>query len=183
MFWKITLLVGVLRERGHHSVVPHWLNKLQEARCIKRNLSLPCTFYKQFNYLKLFSKVKNAVSRISYVCALSLFSVNLSLKRHARHYFQTIVLFRGTLRTNKHLLLKCEEHFNGVRNNFCFASCRANTNNERKTVQKCGEKIFRFITELCLLFLRPFLSPADNKCHVSFIVRPQKRKKQLVTEV
>lgn len=51
---------------------------------------------------------------------MNLFSANLSLKRQARHYFQTIVLFRETLRTNKHLHLKCKEHFNGIRNNFAL---------------------------------------------------------------
>lgn len=52
----------------------------------------------------------------------------------------------------------------------------------KKNSPKCGEKIFRFITDLCLLFFRPFLSPTDNKCHVSFIARPPKRK-HLFTEV
>lgn len=137
---------------------------------------MPCTFYKQFNYWKLCSKVKNAVSRVLCVCSLSLFSVNLSLKRHARHYFQTIVLFRETLRTNKYLHLEYEEHFNGFRHNFALLAARLTKITKEKQSKKCGEKIFRFITELRLLFLRPFLSPADNKCHVSFRVMSQKKK-------
>lgn len=54
------------------------------------------------------------------VYVLSVFSFNLSLKRQARHHFQTIVLFRETLRTNMHSYFKCKEHFNGIRNNFAL---------------------------------------------------------------
>lgn len=93
--------------------------------------------------------MKNAVSRISCVCALSLFSVNLSLKRHARHYFQTIVLFRETLRTNKHLHLKCEEHFNGVRNNFALLAAGLT----KMTKEKQSQNVVKRYLDLSLNFV------------------------------
>lgn len=68
--------------------------------------------------------------------------------------------------------MQCEEHFNGFRHNFALLAARLTKITKEKTIQKCGEKIFRFITELRL----PFLSPADNKCHVSFRVMSQKEK-------
>jgi hypothetical protein len=74
------------------------------------------------------------------VCALSLFSVNLSLKRHARHYFQTIVLFRKTLRTNKHLHLKCKEHFNSIRNNFALLAAGITKKAKEKQPQNMVER-------------------------------------------
>ena len=94
------------------------------------------------------------MSGILCVCTLSLFSFNLSLKRHARHYFQTIVLFRETSRTNKHLHLKCEERFNGVRNNFCFADCRANEKKKKKkTKEKQPKNVVKRYLDLSLIFV------------------------------
>lgn len=96
--------------------------------------------------------MKNAVSRVLCVCTLSLFSVNLSLKRHARQYFQTIVLFREILRTNKHLHLECEEHFNGVRNNFALLAARLT----KITKEKQSKNVVKRYLDLSLNFVSYF---------------------------
>lgn len=83
------------------------------------------------------------------VCSLSLFSANLSLKRHARHYFQTIVLFRETLRTNKHLHLQCEEHFNGFRHNFALLAARPT----KITKEKQSKNVVKRYLDLSLNFV------------------------------
>lgn len=93
--------------------------------------------------------MKNAVSRVLCVCTLSLFSVNLSLKRYARHYLQTIVLFRETLRTNKHLHLECEEHSNGVRNNFALLAARLT----KITKEKQSKDVVKRYLDLSLNFV------------------------------
>lgn len=109
--------------------------------------------------------MKNAVNRVLCVCSLSLFSVNLSLKRHARHYFQTIVPFRETLRTNKHLHLEYEEHFNGFGNNFTLLAARLT----KITKEKQSKNVVKRYLDLSLNFVCYFSDPFFHQLIINVI--------------
>lgn len=70
-----------------------------------------------------------------------------------------------------------------LRNNFCFAGCRAN---QKKTKEKLSKNFMKRYLDLSLIFVccfsDLFFHQLIIKCHVSIIARPPKRK-HLFTKV